>query len=57
MAEQQPSRFAPTESELGRMVIAANDRAERLARRILAAEKAIKQGSPSSVVLAILGGE
>lgn len=50
-----PGRFTPTEDEMRASVVAANERAERLARRILEAEKAIKRGLPPTTVLAILG--
>ena len=53
---ERGSRFTPGEAEMRAQVIAANDRAERLARRILTAERAIKQNQPSSLVLSILEG-
>lgn len=49
-------RFTPTEAEMRALVVAANERAERLAGRILAAERAIKQNQPATMILAILGG-
>lgn len=49
-------RFTPDEATLREMVVAANERAERLALRIVAAEHAVKSGQSATVVLALLGG-
>jgi hypothetical protein len=54
--EPMRSRFACADCRAVENVAAANQRAGRLAGRILAAERAIKQGQPQSVVLTLLGG-
>lgn len=51
------SRFNPTVEQMRESVLSANARAERLALRIVYAEKAIKAGQPDVAVLAILAGE
>lgn len=50
------SRFTPTEAKAVELVAAANQRAERLAQRIVAARRALSSGQSALVVIAILDG-
>lgn len=51
------SRFTVTEAKAVELVAAANQRAERLAARIVAASRALRSGQSTVAVIAILDGE
>ena len=57
MSGETRSRFDPTVEEMRESVRVTNERCQRLALRIGAAEKAIRDGAPDVAVLAILAGK
>lgn len=53
---RRESVFNPSIEQMRADVVAANERAERLAGRIVAAQAAIRKGVPTETVYKILGG-